>query len=48
MGVKFNLLLQGYQLAVFEDKVLKGIFKPKTEEITGDQRKLIHKELQDL
>jgi hypothetical protein len=32
---------------VFENKVLKRIFGPKTDEMTGEWRKL-HKELGDL
>jgi hypothetical protein len=36
------------RLRVFEDWVLRKIFEPKTDEVTGEWRKLHNKELNDL
>jgi hypothetical protein len=36
------------RLRVFEDWVLRRIFGPKTDEVTGEWRKLHNKELNDL
>jgi hypothetical protein len=33
---------------VFENRVLRGIFRPKRDEVTGELRKLHNKELHDL
>jgi len=33
---------------VFESRVLRGIFGPKRDEVTGEWRKLHNKELNDL
>jgi hypothetical protein len=33
---------------VFENRVLRGIFGPKTDEVTGEWRKLYNEELHDL
>jgi hypothetical protein len=33
---------------VFENRVLRGIFGPKRDEITGEWRRLYNKELNDL
>jgi hypothetical protein len=33
---------------VFENRVLRGIFGPKTDEVTGEWRKLHNEELHDL
>jgi hypothetical protein len=33
---------------VFENRVLRGIFGPKRDEVTGEWRKLHNKELYDL
>jgi hypothetical protein len=33
---------------VFENKVLRRIFGPKRDEVTGDWRKLLNEELHDL
>jgi hypothetical protein len=33
---------------VFENRVLKNIFEPKRDEVTGDWRKLHNEELKDL
>jgi hypothetical protein len=35
-------------LRLFEDKVLRRIFGPKTDEVTGGWRKLHNEELRDL
>jgi len=36
------------RLRVFEDRVLRGIFGPKRDEVTGEWRKLHNEELNDL
>jgi len=33
---------------VFENRVLRGIFRPKKDEVTGEWRKLHNEELNDL
>ena len=35
-------------LRVFDDRVLRRIFRPKREEVTGEWRKLYNEELNDL
>jgi hypothetical protein len=35
-------------LRVFENRVLRKIFEPKRDEVTGDWRRLHNKELHDL
>jgi hypothetical protein len=37
-----------YRLRVFENRVLRRIFGPKRDEVTGEWRKLHNKELHDL
>jgi hypothetical protein len=41
-------LREEYRLRVFENKVLRGIFGPKSDEGTGGWRKLHNEELRDL
>ena len=36
------------RLRLFENRVLRGIFGPKRDEITGDWRKLHNEELNDV
>jgi hypothetical protein len=36
------------RLRVFENRVLRGIFGPKRDEVTGEWRKLHNEELDDL
>jgi hypothetical protein len=36
------------RLRVFENRVLRGIFWPKRDEVTGEWRKLHNEELNDL
>jgi uncharacterized membrane protein len=36
------------RLRVFENRVLKRIFGPKRDEVTGEWRKLLNEELNDL
>jgi hypothetical protein len=36
---------QGHKLRVFENKVLRRIFGPKRDEVTGEWRRLHNKEL---
>jgi hypothetical protein len=37
-----------HRLRVFENKVLRRIYGPKRDEVTGEQRKLRNKELHNL
>jgi hypothetical protein len=50
MGVKiWSLTLrEEHRLRVFENRVLRRIFGPKRDEVTGEWRKLHNKELHDL
>jgi hypothetical protein len=41
-------LREEHRLRVFENKVLKRIFGPKRDEVTGERRKLHNEELHDL
>jgi hypothetical protein len=41
-------LREEHRLRVFENKVLRRIFGPKTDEVTGEWRKLHNEELRDL
>jgi len=41
-------LREGRRLRVFENRVLKRIFGPKRNEVTGEWRKLHNEELNDL
>jgi hypothetical protein len=41
-------LRQERRLRVFENRVLRGIFGPRRDEVTGDWRKLHNEELNDL
>jgi len=41
-------LRKGRRLRVFENRVLRGIFGAKTDEVTGEWRKLYNEELNDL
>jgi len=41
-------LREGRRLRVFENKVLRRIFEPRRDEITGDWRRLLNEELNDL
>jgi hypothetical protein len=41
-------LREEHRLCVFENRVLRKIFGPKRDEVTGDWRKLHNKELHDL
>jgi hypothetical protein len=38
-------LREGHRLRVFENRVMRGIFGPKRDEVTGDRRKLHNEEL---
>jgi hypothetical protein len=40
--------MEGYTLRVFEIRVLRGIFGPKRDEVTGEWRKLHSEVLCDL
>jgi hypothetical protein len=45
----FNKIIrEEHRLRVFENRVLKRIFGPKRDEVTGEWRKLHNKELSDL
>jgi hypothetical protein len=39
---------EGHRLRVFENRVLRRIFGPKRDEVTGEWRKLLNEELRDL
>jgi hypothetical protein len=41
-------LREEYGLRVFENRVLRRIFGPKRNEVTGEWRKLLNEELNDL
>jgi hypothetical protein len=41
-------LREEHKLRVFENRVLRRIFGPKRDEVTGERRKLLNKELRDL
>jgi hypothetical protein len=41
-------LREGHRLRVFENRVLRGTFGPKRDEVTGEWRKLHNEELRDL
>jgi len=41
-------LREEMKLRVFENKVLRGIFEPRRDEVTGDWKRLNNKELNDL
>jgi hypothetical protein len=41
-------LREGRRLRVFENKVLRRVFGPKRDEVTGERRKLHNEELNDL
>jgi hypothetical protein len=41
-------LREEHRLSVFENRVLRRIFGPKRDEVTGEWRKLHNKELRDL
>jgi hypothetical protein len=41
-------LREGHKLKVFENRLLRRIFEPKSFEVTGDWRKLHNKEFHDL
>jgi hypothetical protein len=42
------ILREEHRLTVFENRVLRRIFGPKRDEVTGEWRKLLNKELRDL
>jgi hypothetical protein len=50
MGVKiwYLTLREEHRLGVFENRVLRRIFGPKIDEVTGEWRKLHNEELHDL
>jgi hypothetical protein len=41
-------LSEEHRLRVFENRVLRGIFGPKRDEVTGEWRRLHNEELNDL
>jgi hypothetical protein len=45
MGVKLGLSQEEYGLRVFENRVLRRIFGPKRDEVTGEWKKLHNEEL---
>jgi hypothetical protein len=40
--------MEEHRLRVFENRVLRGIFGPKMDGVTGDWRRLHNEELNDL
>jgi hypothetical protein len=49
MGVKLDLTLrEEHRPGVFENRVLRRIFGPKRDEVTGERGKLHNEELHDL
>jgi hypothetical protein len=49
MGVKLGLSLrEEHRLRMFENRVLRGIFGPKWDGVTGEWRRLHNEELNDL
>jgi len=48
MGTRSPTLMEERKLRVFENKVLRRIFWPKRDELTGEWRKLHNEELSDL
>jgi hypothetical protein len=50
MGTKLGLLTlrEEHRLKVFENRVLRRIFGPKRDEVTGDWRKLHNEELHNM
>jgi hypothetical protein len=44
----FLTLREEHRLRVFENRVLRRIFRPKRDEVTGEWRKLLNVELRDL
>jgi len=47
-GTWFFTLREKRRLRVFENRVVRRIFGPKRDEVTGDWRKLRNKKLNDL
>jgi hypothetical protein len=47
-GCLNSKLREEHRLRVFENRVLRGIFVPKRDEVTGEWRKLHNEELRDL
>jgi hypothetical protein len=45
---KSLILTEEHGLRVFENRVLRGIFGPKIDEVTGDWRKLHNEEIHNL
>jgi hypothetical protein len=41
-------LREEHRLRVFENRVLRRIFGPKSDEVTGECRKFLNEELRDL
>jgi hypothetical protein len=50
MGLKLGSLIlrEEHRLRVFENRVLRRIFRPKRDKVTGELRKLHNEELHDL
>jgi len=42
------ILREESRLRVFENRVLRGVFRPKRDEVTGEWRKLNNEDLTDL
>jgi hypothetical protein len=48
IGIFVGGYVEEHRLRVFENRVLRRIFGPKSDEVTGECRKLHNKELHDL
>ena len=48
MNVKFPSEIPERRLRVFENRVLRRVFGPKRDEVTGERRKLHNEEFSDL
>jgi hypothetical protein len=47
-SIDSDALREEHRLRVFENRVLRSIFGPRTDEVTGEWRKLHNEELHDL
>jgi hypothetical protein len=48
MGLKLGRLTEKRRLRVFENRVLRRIFRPKSDEVIGEWKKLHNEELHNL
>ena len=48
MSCEMLTLREERRLRMFENRVLRRVFRPKRDEVTGEWRKLLNEELSDL